>query len=141
MAEDNKRIVEVNGVRMEVDLREATKVDKFQVGDPIRVLKKKYDDDYRTYYGTIVDFTEFQKQPAIDILYVKSEYNEVDIEFKTITEDVSDIEIAPVGEINVKLNRADVLEKIQNKIEEKQEELKVLKNKKEVFKKHFGEGR
>lgn len=137
MSDENKRIIEVNGVKMEVDMREAKRVDKFKVGDEVRVLTKPYS-EWKTNYGVIVDFTQFQSKPAIDVLYVKESYDDVELIFKTITEDSEEIEIAHVNNINIKFDRADILEMIQDKIDKKREEIRVLKAKKSEFKKHFG---
>lgn len=137
MSDKNKKIVEINGIKVEVDMREAKKIEKFKVGDPIRVLWKKYS-EWKTSYGVIIDFTEFQHKPAIDILYVKEDYDKVELIFKTITEDSEDIEIAPINNIDLKFSRGDILKIIQEKIEEEKEKLRVLKFKKEEFKKYFG---
>ena len=42
MSEDNKRIIEINGIKMEVDLRNAKRIDTFKVGDPVKVLDMTY---------------------------------------------------------------------------------------------------
>ena len=77
MSEDNKRIVEIDGVKIEVDLRKAKRVDSFQVGDNVKILEKKYNDDYwndslfpyapyyytRDFYGTIKSF-EYRKSKS-----------------------------------------------------------------------------
>lgn len=135
---NEKRIIEIDGVKLEVDMREAKRVNKFKVGDAVKVLVKKYD-DYENNYGVIVGFTEFKKKPAIDILYVEKDYSNVDIKFKTITEDTENIEIAHVHEYDQQFNNADVLGMINKQIEVKQEEIRVLEAKKRAFKKHFGE--
>ena len=35
---DNKKIVEVNGIKLEVDMRYAKRIDEFRVGDTVKVL-------------------------------------------------------------------------------------------------------
>jgi hypothetical protein len=35
--EENKRIVEIDGVKIEVDLRSAKRIDTFRVGDNVKV--------------------------------------------------------------------------------------------------------
>ena len=39
---EEKRIIEVNGIKMEVDLRNAKRIDQFKVGDSVKVLVKSY---------------------------------------------------------------------------------------------------
>ena len=64
--EDSKRIIEIDGVKVEVDLRTAKRVDSFKVGDNIKILDKEYD-NYKVKPGIIVDFAEFQELPTIVI--------------------------------------------------------------------------
>ena len=40
MSDEQKRIVEIGGVKIEVDLRTAKRVDSYRVGDPVKVLTK-----------------------------------------------------------------------------------------------------
>ena len=40
---DEKTIVEINGIKMEVDLRHATRVEEFKIGSKVKVLKKQYE--------------------------------------------------------------------------------------------------
>lgn len=47
---DQKRIIEVNGVKLEVDLRNARRVDEFRVGSPVKVLVKNYS-TYESHFG------------------------------------------------------------------------------------------
>ena len=46
--EDEKeymKTIEINGVKLEIDLRTAKRVDTFKIGDNVKVLKKEYGDD------------------------------------------------------------------------------------------------
>lgn len=138
MAEKETKIIEVNGVKLEVDLRTAKKVENFKVGDPVKVLKKEYSDSWKSYYGVIIDFTQFQKRPAIEVLYVKDEYSNADIKFVTITKDTKEIEIAPVNELETQLHRADIIEKMDRKINKAEENVREIKVKKQAFIKYFG---
>ena len=136
---DNQtRIVEVDGIKMEVDLREAKKIDHYRVGDTVKILIAEYSDSYNNYFGVIVGFTEFQKVPSIDVLYVKDEFGDTDLKIVTINEKTEDIEIAPVGGYDAEFNRANILEKINRQIEKQEEKVWVLKSKKNAFIKHFG---
>ena len=60
-----KRIVEIDGVKIEVDLRTAKRIDTFSVGDNVKVLCKKYNDDYEVKPGIITDFANFKEKPTI----------------------------------------------------------------------------
>ena len=44
-------IVEINGIKMDVDERTATAITEYKVGQTVKVLKKKYSDQYEVYPG------------------------------------------------------------------------------------------
>ena len=45
---DEKRIIEIDGMKVEVDLRHAKRVDTFKVGDNVKILDKSYEDSHRS---------------------------------------------------------------------------------------------
>lgn len=42
-------IIEINGVKLEIDLRHAKRIDNLRVGDTVKVLRKRYDDSYESF--------------------------------------------------------------------------------------------
>ena len=59
-------IIEVNGIKLEVDLRTAKRVDQLRVGDRVKVLNKAYD-GYEVLPGTVVCFEPFEKLPTTSV--------------------------------------------------------------------------
>ena len=131
------REIEINGIKLEVDLRTCKRVDTFKVGDNVKVLKKNYD-NYSVYSGVIVDFVAFKQKPAIVVAYFNQDYSGVSIKFETITEDSKDIEIAPCLPHELKLNKARVLDKFDLQIADKEREADELRQKKQYFIDNFG---
>jgi ribosomal protein L19 len=134
---ESKKIIEINGVKLEVDLRNSKVVDSFAVGDNIKVLVKGYGDKYQTYPGVIIDFINFKKQPAIVICYLERTYSTTELHFMTITEDVEDVEILPTPAHELKFEKAEVLKKFNREIEEKTNQIADLEAKKKYFIEHF----
>ena len=134
---ETKRIIEVNGVKLEIDLRDAKKIDSFKIGDGVKVLIKGYS-DYTSYLGTIVGFDEFEKHPTIIIAYLKSEYSTASIEFAYFNSESKDIEICIINEWDMPYTKSDIIEKMNNEINKKEEEVHELKTKKNYFLKAFG---
>jgi hypothetical protein len=135
MSEENKRIVEVNGIKLEVDLRTAKVIDFFKVGDPVRVFHPK--DDYRNAEirpGVIVGFCEFDKNPAIQILELKYDYSGVTFETVIIAEGINNnLQITPYEKHEGLISQADVVTKFDRLIQQKELELSDLKLKKKYF--------
>ena len=134
---EEKRIIEVNGVKIEVDLRTAKRVDQFKVGDTVKVLIKSYS-DYKSYLGMIVGFDEFDKHPTIIIAYVKAEYSSANIEFAYLNSESKDIEVCAVNEWDMPYTKKDILDKMDREITKKEEEVRELKEKKNYFLNMFG---
>lgn len=134
---ENKKIIEINGVKMEVDLRHAKIVDNFKVGDTIKVLIKGYS-DYKSHVGMIVGFDEFQKLPTIVIAYLNIEYSSTSINFVYFNSESTDVEICKINDWDIPFSKSQIVEKLNNEINKKENELRELNGKKEMFLQMFG---
>ena len=139
---DEKRIVEINGVKIEVDMRTAKRIDSFKVGDSVKVLRKKYSDEYEVLPGIIVDFANFKDLPTIVVAVCNegSWSSDPTIEFININEQsykTDKIDIVYVSKDEIKVTRDGVVEKFERAIDKKKNELADLENKFEYFKTHF----
>lgn len=136
---DEKRIVEIDGVKIEVDLRTAKRVDTYKVGDNVKLLCKEYS-DYKVRPGIIVDFAEFQELPTIVIaVFNEGSWSSTpSIEFVYYNEKTADkTEIVPATEDELRLTKDGVIEKFEREIQKKKNEYTDLQNQLEYFKKHF----
>lgn len=127
------REIEINGIKVEVDLRTCKRIDTFKIGDNVKVLKKQYGEEYRVYSGVIVDFVNFKERPALVVAYFDNSFSGVNIKFETITKDSQDIEIAPCLPHEMKLNKDRVVDKFDIEIAAKEREADELRQKKQYF--------
>lgn len=134
--ENGKRILEINGVKVEVDLSTARRIDEFKVGDNVKVLKKS-GSSYEVLAGVIVEFVNFKELPTIIIATFKNDYFGARLEFINFNSKTEDVEITLCSEHELKLEKGRVLDKIQQEIDKKQTEADELKAKKEYFEKYF----
>ena len=132
-----EREIEIDGVKVAVDMRTVKKIDVYRVGDNVKVLKKSYD-TYHTYSGVIVDFVNFKELPAIVVAYFIQDYSSTSIEFETITKDTKDIEIAPCLPHELSINKNRVIDKFNYDIEQQQHKVDELKAKRDYFLENFG---
>lgn len=137
---EDKRIIEIDGVKIEVDLRSAKRIDTFRVGDNVKVLCKNYSDKYEVKPGIITDFANFKEKPAI----VVAVFNEgswgstPSISFIHIYEGMEDrYEIVLASEEEIRLSRDGVIEKFEREIAKKKNEAQDLQNQLDYFKRHF----
>jgi hypothetical protein len=136
--EDMIRVIEVNGIKMEIDLRNAKKIENYKVGDTVKILKEKYSNDYRSHLGVIVGFDEFEKHPTIVVAYLDIEYSDVTIRFAYINSVSKDVEMCPINEWDIPFSKQDILDKVDREIEKKSQELAEIKSKRSVFLTMFG---
>jgi len=129
------QIIEVNGVKMEVDLRQAKVVEQYRVGDNVKVLIKEYQ-SYKSYPGVIIGFDTFEKLPTINIMYVKTNYSAAELIVVNFNAKSEDVEIAPMHDYD-KLDRADIVGILNRDIEKKRAELHEMESKKAYFLQHF----
>lgn len=137
MDTDNKRIVEIGGVKVEYDLRTAKQVDVFKVGDPVKLLVKDYD-SHKVKYGVIIDFANFKELPSIVVAYLDGWDND-QIRFEHINTESKAVQIAPCSEDEISIDKHGIESKIDNKISKLKSEIEELQENKRIFRKRFGE--
>lgn len=133
MEEDaHKRIVEIKGVKMEVDLRTAKQIDEYRVGDRVKVLIKRYGDNYDCLHGVIAAFDNFEALPTITICYIDGG----ELKFAYLNDNSTDVEMAPAQD-DVLIEKADVLRKMDREIENLHRLIEDLEWKKRYFEERF----
>ncbi len=134
---EGKTIIEIHGMKLEVDLSTARRIDTYKVGDNVKVLKKQYGDSFVSYRGIIVGFDDFKQLPTVVVAYLKSDYSSADIEFAYINEQTKDIEICHMNDSEKMLDKTTAVEALDRQIVKKEAELLEFKAKKSYFLTHF----
>ncbi len=138
MADKNKRIIEIDGVKLEIDLREAKQVDKFRVGQSVKVLVEEYENKFESYPGAIIGFDNFKNRPTIVVAYLKAGYSGAEVEYAYICEgQKKKVEIVPVSDEEISFDKGRIIDLLNREIETKEQEYKDAKAKKAYFLKHF----
>jgi hypothetical protein len=133
--DENKRIVEIEGIKVEVDMRTAKVIDHYKIGDPVRVLHTATDyngDSINA--GVIVGFCEFAENPAIEVLELIMDYSGSN--FRTvliISGQKNQVQIAPYDKYEGLISQADVITRFDREIQKKELELADMKLKKKYF--------
>lgn len=132
----DKRIIEINGVKMEVDLRNATVVENLKVGDTVKVLLKSYS-GYKSSPGVIVGFDQFKNLPTIIVAYMDLEYSNAELKFCYFNADTKDTEIVKSNPKDIPLKREHVLDYLDKSIIKAEMAVQEAKQKKKYFEDHF----
>ena len=136
--EQTKRIIEINGIKMEIDLRQAKVIENYKVGDNVKVLLKEYS-DYKSYIGTIIGFDEFQTLPTIVIAYLKVDsYSTCEIKIVTFNNETKNIELCALNKWDMPFKKSEVLKQFQVEKEKKHQEIIEIDKKVRIFEELFG---
>lgn len=132
-----KTIIEINGVKMEVDMRHAKRIDELRVGDRVKVLIKGYS-DYKVYPGTIIGFEPFRNQPTIIVAYIDQGYNAAELKFLHYNASTKDAEIVKaIDDDAVDMSKADVMALFDRMIATKKNEMNEIELKRDYFLRNF----
>lgn len=135
--EKQTTIIEVNGVKLEVDLRSAKRIDQLTIGSRVKCLVKKYD-SFATYPGVIVGFEPFPSKPTIVVCYLDTGYGG-GLQFKSFNSDTKDFEVvADLDNNALEVDRDSVVDRMQAEIDKKRMEIETAEKQLQFFLSHFG---
>ena len=89
---ETTRVIEINGVKFEVDLRQAVRIEVLKVGQRVRVLTKQYD-GYKVSHGVVIGFEPFEKLPTVLVAYVEIGHASCEIKHIAYNAATKDVEI------------------------------------------------
>lgn len=139
MSESQTTIIEVNGVKLEVDLRSAKRIDELKVGSRVKCLEKSSYSGMKTYPGVIVGFEPFPSLPTIVVAYLDIGYGTPGLKFKTFNAETKDFEVvADLDNNALEIDRDEALAHFTREAEKKRLELREIEQKREFFLAHFG---
>jgi hypothetical protein len=139
--ETEKTVIEVNGVKMEVDLRHAKIIHQnVKVGTKVKILAKSTYDSAAVYPGVVVGFEPFKDLPTIIVAYLNHSYSTAELKFAYVNAKSSDKwDIVPSVDDELPIDRADVLAVFERQMQQKRNEIADLEGKRDFFLRHFNE--
>jgi len=132
-------IIEINGVKMEVDLRHAKIVhENIKVGSKVKLLVKNDYNGPAVHAGVVVGFEPFSDLPTIIVAYVTESYSDAGLKFAHINAKSADkFDLVPSVDDELPIKKEDVLAQFDRKIESKRAELETLESQRDYFLRHF----
>jgi hypothetical protein len=134
-----RTIVEINGVKMEVDLRHARIVhENIRVGSKVKLLSKSDYQGPQVYAGVVVGFEPFDSLPTIIVAYVKDGYNDSGLYFAHVNaKSAEKYDIVPSLDDELPVKKEDVLAQFDRKIDKARAELETAVSQRDYFLRHF----
>lgn len=127
MAKPELQIIEINGVKLEVDMRYAKRIEELRIGSRVKVLDGRgYGDAANVYPGIVVGFEPFASLPTIIIAYIESSYSDVGLKTVSYNAKTEKIEIVASVDDDFSVSKSEVLgwfNRERQKLVEKQREL------------------
>lgn len=130
----------IQGTHFEISRAPDEPVTKFiRIGDRVKVMKKGYD-KWNNYAGVVVSFDDFKGLPTINIVYVDVSYSSCNLVMIAYNDEAKDIKVVflPDDSKELDVDRSATIDRFNNEIEKKKNELSELIYKKAYFEKNFG---
>lgn len=134
---EERTIIEIGGVKLEVDLRQAKRIEHIRIGDKVKILKKNDYGDPAVYAGVVVGFEPFASLPTICVAYVDREYNKASIKVVHINAKAKNYELIVAGDDDLGAERDSIAALFNRQIAEKQREIEVLEEQRTYFETNF----
>ncbi|MFT6841378.1 MAG: hypothetical protein ACJASR_000138 [Psychroserpens sp.] len=133
-----KKIIEISGVKMEIDLRHATQIhDEIKIGSKVKLLYTEYSEP-KVYHGIVCGFENFKTLPTIHVCYLVDDYSGTEIKFAYINSKTSSkYEIVPAIDWSPLAKKADIMNKFDRKVLKLENEIEQIKEKKSFCEKYF----
>ncbi len=139
--DENMKLIEINGVKLEVDMRFARRVETLAVGSRVKVLiKSGYSDSFSVHPGVLIGFEPFEALPTLVVAYLEIDYSDAKLKFLYFNAKTKDTEIiaAESASEGLELSRDDTLAKMDRNIEQKIAAVEDAKRQRAFFLAQFG---
>lgn len=120
------QVIEINGVKLEVDMRYAKRIEELRIGSRVKVLDSTGYGDAKVHPGIVVGFEPFATLPTIIIAYIESNYSDVGLKTVSYNAKTEKIEIVASVDDDFSVNKSEVLgwfRRERQKLDEKRAEL------------------
>jgi hypothetical protein len=131
--ENTKQIIEVNGVKLEIDTRYARRIEELRIGSRVKVLDSTGYGGSQVYPGIVVGFEPFASLPTIIIAYVKSDYSTCGLHTVSYNAKTEKIEIVASLDDDFSVSKAEVLGWFDREQRKSEQALAELAAKREFF--------
>lgn len=130
-------VVEVNGVKLEVDLRTVRRVEQLQVGSKVKVLTKDYT-GHHVYPGVVCGFEPFKVLPTIIVCYLVIGYEKAELKTVAYNAESKDVEIVASVDDLLLVDQSEVTHFFDREQAKLEQQIADLQAKRDYFVRMFG---
>ena len=132
-----KTIIEINGVKLEVDMRTARRIEEIRIGSPVKLLGKSGYSGPKVYPGIVIGFEPFKELPTILVAYVEDDWNASSIKIVAINNKTEGFDLVAAVDPDFAVDRNAIVNRFENQIEAKRREIDVIEEQKKYFETNF----
>lgn len=134
----DKQVIEINGIKLEVDMRYARRVEEIRIGDKVKVLRKQgYGDTFQVHPGIVIGFEPFVKLPTIVVAYVEQDWSKAEVKFMHFNSESKDVEIVHAADEDFHVDRDMLIARFDKQIEAKRREIETIEEQRKYFENNF----
>lgn len=130
--------IEVNGVKLEVDLRTARRVEELRVGSKVKVLTKEPYSTHKVYPGVVCGFEPFKTLPTIIVCYLVIDYNKAELRTVAYNAESKDVEIVASIDDVLLVDQSEVTHFFDREQAKLEQQIADLQAKRDYFVRMFG---
>jgi hypothetical protein len=134
---NEKTIIEINGIKLEVDMRYARRVEELRIGSPVKVLVKSQYSDHSVLPGIVIGFEPFKELPTILVAYVENTYSNAGIKVISINSAQKNYDIVAAVDPDFAVDKDAVIKQFDRQIASKQREIDAIEDQKRYFETNF----
>lgn len=132
-----KTIFEINGVKLEVDMRYARRIEELKIGSPVKLLSKNSYSGHKVFPGVIIGFEPFKDLPTIIVAYVEDDWSTAQIKVVSINAKQETFDIVAAVDKDFTIDRTIVLSRFEKQILAKEREIDAIKEQMKYFESNF----
>lgn len=133
---DTMTQIEVNGVKMEVDMRYAKRIEELRVGSKVRVMTKDYS-GHTVHSGVIIGFEPFTDLPTIIVCYLEKSYSKMELKFLHFNAESKDIGLVKAVDDDLDMEKSEVFDWFDREQKKLRDQIDELETRKQYFANNF----
>jgi hypothetical protein len=135
--ETEKTIIDVNGVRLEVDMRYARRVEELRIGSPVKILTKGTYGGGQVHPGIVVGFEPFKDLPTILVAYVEDSWNAAEVKVVAINSKQENFDLVAAVDLDFAVDKGAIINRFDRQIASKQREIDAIQEQRRYFETNF----
>lgn len=132
-----KTIIEVNGVKLEVDMRHARRIEELRIGSPVKLLAKGGYGGQKVHPGIVIGFEPFKDLPTILVAYLEEDWQAASVKVVSINSKQENFDMIAAVDPDFAVDRANITKRFDRQIEAKKREIEVIEEQKRYFETNF----